>query len=87
MSPSSRQERPLCGRQLGAIVTAREQVAVGVRRHLNRGVAEACLHYLERKLEPAIDAPVDAPGGIEVAEAMEAGIFRLAVGIDTVALR
>jgi hypothetical protein len=34
----------LCGRKLAAVV-ARERMAVGVCRHLNRGVAEPCLHH------------------------------------------
>ena len=69
-------EKRLFGRrQLGAVVAARKQVAVGVRRHLDRGVTEPRLHHLERQLEPAVDAPVDAPGGVEVAEAVQAGIL------------
>src|SRR5262249_25435818 len=81
-SSSPRQERLLCGRQLSAVVSAREQVAVGVRRHLNRGVAEARLPPLERQFESAVEAPVDAPRGVEVPEAVQAGIFRLAVAVD-----
>src|SRR5262249_14301166 len=49
-----------CG-QLGAVVGAREQVAVAIGRHLDRGVPEAALHELEGKLEPTIDTAVDAP--------------------------
>jgi len=64
---SSRQKRPLCGRKFGATVAAREQVTIGVRRHLNRGVAEACLHHFERQFESAVDAAVDAPRGVEMA--------------------
>src|SRR5262245_11098311 len=40
---------------------------------------EPRLHHLERQLEAAIDAPVDAPGGVEVAQAMQAVVFRFAV--------
>src|SRR5262249_10298679 len=36
------------------------------------GMPQAGLHQFERELEPTIDAPVDAPGGIEMAERMPA---------------
>src|SRR6516162_6993247 len=52
--------------ELGAVVTAREQVAVTVRRDLDRGVAQSCLHDLQRKLEAAIGPAIDAPRGVEV---------------------
>ena len=57
-------------------------MAVGVRRHLDRGVTEPRLHQLERQLEPAVDAPVDAPRGIEVAQAVQALVFGAAVLVD-----
>ena len=66
-------------RQFGAIVTARKQVAVAVGRHLDRGVAEPRLHHLERQLEAAIDAAVDAPRRIEVPQAVQAGVLGVAV--------
>ena len=53
-------------------------MAVAVCRHLHRGVTEPGLHHLERQFEPAIDPPVDAPGGIEMPQAVQAGVFRLA---------
>ena len=34
-----------------------EQVAVAVRRHLDRGVTETRLHHLERQLQAAVDTP------------------------------
>ena len=71
----SGQKRLLGRRQLAAVVAARKQVAIGVRRHLDRGVTEPRLHHLERQLEPAVDAPVDAPRGIEMAEACRPGYF------------
>src|SRR5262245_49838012 len=37
------------------------------------------LHELYGKLQPAIGAPIDAPGGIEVPEGMEAGVLGLFV--------
>src|SRR5262249_30427726 len=79
---SSRQECLLGGRKLAAIIAAREQVAVGIRGHLNRGVAKPSLHHLERQLEAAIDAAVDAPRGVEVAQGVQALVFRTAMLID-----
>ena len=46
-------------------------MAITVGRHLNRGVAQAGLHDLERQFEPAVDFPVDAPRRIEVAQRVE----------------
>jgi hypothetical protein len=43
------------------------------------------LHHLWRKLQAVIRTPVDAPRGIEVPQAVQAGIFRLAVLIDNTA--
>ena len=76
------EQHPLCRRQLAAVVTARKQVAVGVGRHLDGGMSEPRLHHLERQLEPAVDAAVDAPGRIEVAQAVEAGILGAAIAVD-----
>src|SRR4051812_33509380 len=78
----SPEERTLRRCKLAAVVAAGEQVAVGVRRHLDRGVTESGLHQLERQFEPAVDAAVDAPRGVEVAEPVQALVFRTAVPID-----
>jgi hypothetical protein len=43
---------------------------------------EPRLHHLERQLESAIDPAIDAPAGVEVPEAVEAGIFGLAIAVD-----
>jgi hypothetical protein len=69
------QECLLGGGQLRTVIAAREQMAVTVRRHLDRGVPQARLHHLERQFEPAIDAAVDAPRRIEVAQAVQAPIL------------
>ena len=69
------EERLFGRRQLGAVVTARKQVAVSVGRHLDGGMSEPRLHDLERQLKPAVDAAVDAPGRIEMAQAVQAGIL------------
>src|SRR5262249_55641601 len=74
---SSRLVHPLRCRQFGTIVTAREQVPVAVGRHLNRAMTKARLHHLEREFEAAIDAPVDAPAGVEMAQRVQAWIFCL----------
>jgi len=55
---------------------------VHVRRHLDRGVAEPGLHHLQRQFEPAVGTAIDAPRGVEVAQAMQAGILRAPVLID-----
>ena|GEM_PF-2561046 len=47
--------------EFAAVVSPREQVAVGVHRHEDRGVAEPLLNHLRRQAEPAIFLPVDAP--------------------------
>src|SRR5262249_27899753 len=75
-------ERPCGRRQLRAIIATREQMPVHIRRHLDRGVAEPCLHHLQRQFEAPVGAPVDAPRSIEVAQAMQAAVFRAAVPID-----
>jgi hypothetical protein len=53
---------------------------LGVCRHLNRGVTEPRLHHLERQLESAVVAAVDAPRGVEVSEAV--GRYTSSLGID-----
>src|SRR5262245_58848929 len=45
-------------------------------------MAEPGLHNLERQLEPAVDAPVNAPGGVEVPQGMQSLVFRPTVLID-----
>src|SRR5215469_13274520 len=45
-------------------------------------MTEPCLHHLERQLEPAVDAPVDAPGSVEVAQAVEARILGSPIAVD-----
>ena len=50
--------------------------------HLARGMTEPGLHQLERQLEAAVDAAVNAPARVEMAQVMQAGIFRLAAGIN-----
>src|SRR5262245_45405871 len=54
---------------------------VHVRRHLDRSVPETGLHHHERQFEPSVGEPVDVPRGVEMAEAVEAGIFGLAVAV------
>src|SRR5262245_49440864 len=83
---SRSQERSFRRRKLRTIIAAREQVAVGVRRHLDRGMTEPRLHDLQRQFEPAVEASVDAPRGVEMAEAVEPGVFRAAVSIDNTGL-
>src|SRR5262249_3410265 len=69
-------------RQLRTIIAARKQVAVAIRRHLDRGVPEAALHQLEWEFEAAIDAPVDAPASIEVAQRMQAAVLGSSPCVD-----
>ena len=57
-------------------------MAVDVGGHLDRGVTEPRLHQLERQFEPAVDAAVDAPRGVEVAQRVQALVFRAAMLID-----
>src|SRR5262245_12930786 len=45
-------------------------------------MAEPRLHYLERQFESTIDAAVDAPGGVEVPQCMQALVFCTAMLID-----
>ena len=47
-------------------------MAVHIGGHLYRCMAEPRLHHLERQFEPAIEAPVDAHEGVEVAERVQA---------------
>src|SRR5215467_10395305 len=71
-------KRLLSCSQLRTIITRWKQVPITVGGHLDRGVTEPGLHQLERKLEPAIDPAVDAPARVEMAQSVQAGIFRLA---------
>src|SRR5262249_8830098 len=77
---SARQQSSLGRRQFRAVITAREQVTVGVGCHLDRGVAEPGLHYFERQFEAAVSTAVDAPRSVEVAQAMQAAVFRPTIG-------
>ena len=54
--------------QLCAVVATREQMAVAIRGHRDRGMAESGLHEPEGQFESAVDATIDAPAGIEMAE-------------------
>ncbi len=45
-------------------------------------MAEPRLHHFHWQFEAAIDAPVDAPRGVEVPQAVEALVFGLAMAID-----
>ena len=45
-------------------------------------MTEAGLHHLQGKFEAAIDTTIDAPRGIEVPQAVQAGVFRLALRRD-----
>ena len=58
-------------------------MAVDVRRHLDGGVPEPRLHHLERQFEAAVDAAVDAPRRVEVPQAVQAGVLRLAAAVTT----
>jgi hypothetical protein len=71
-------KRFLCRLQLGAIVTAGEQVAVHVGRHVDGGMPEAVLHRLERQPKPAILFAVEAPRRVEVPQRVEARVLGLA---------
>jgi hypothetical protein len=61
-------------------------VPIGVRAHLNRSVTEPRLHHLERQFEPAVDAPVDAPRGVEVAQRVQPSVLGVAIGIGDAGL-
>src|SRR5215831_5142660 len=54
-------------------------MAVCVHGHGDGGVAQSLLYDLGRQLQAAIGSPVDAPARIEMAERMEASVFRAAV--------
>jgi hypothetical protein len=68
--------------QLRAIVAARKEMTVAIGRHLDRGVTETALHQLQRKLEAAVDASVDAPRRVEVAQGMKARVLRSTAPIN-----
>src|SRR5262249_61054174 len=54
-------------------------MAVAVRGDLDRGVPKTGRHHLEREFESAVDAAVNAPAGVEVAQRVKA-VFWLAAG-------
>src|SRR5262245_4228324 len=56
-------------------------MAVAVRGDLDRGVPKTGRHHLEREFESAVDAAVNAPAGVEVAQRVKA-VFWLAAGGD-----
>ena len=45
-------------------------------------MSEPFLHHLRRQFQAAIPASIDAPAGEEVTERLQAGILRLALGVD-----
>jgi hypothetical protein len=47
-------------------VAPRKQMPIAIRRDLDRRVPYADLHHLERQLQTAVDAAVDAPRDVEV---------------------
>src|ERR1700733_665129 len=53
-------------------------MAIDVHCHHDRGMSEPLLHDLGRQFLPAVDLPVDAPAGIEVAKRVKA-VFRTPV--------
>jgi len=69
------QERFFSRSKFGAVVTAREQVTVDVRRHLNARMSKAVLNYLERQSQAAVLGAVDAPRGVEVSKRAQAGVL------------
>src|SRR5207248_8407853 len=72
---ASRQERLLCGRQLGTIVTARKQVAVSVQRHHNGCMPEPRLHDFRRQFQTAVLVRIDGPRGVKVPQCMQASVL------------
>ena len=54
---------------------------VGVHGHDNRGMSKSLLHDLGRQALPAAIHRVDAPGRIEVTQRVQAGVFRVTVGV------
>ena len=62
--PETPSQRP----PIGAIVGTREEVAIAVRRHLNRRVPKPRLRRLRGQLQSPVGFPVDAPS-IEVPQA------------------
>ena len=69
-------ERQLGSVDLGAIVAAGEPMPIAVEGHRDRGVPQALLDDLGRQF------PVDAPGGVEVPQHVQAGVFGLALDGD-----
>src|SRR5262245_61909505 len=69
----SRPERGSRGSKFGTAVAATpEQMPVDVHRDRNRGMPKQLLHVLGRKLPPSVRAPVEAPGGEEMPEGVQA---------------
>jgi len=66
------QQCGLSSSQLCRVVTAREQVRIGVHCHRDRPVPHAVLQDLRRQLQAAISLPVNAPRSIEMAQGMKA---------------
>src|SRR5262245_14982762 len=71
------QKRPFGRSKFSAIVTAGEQMAVHIGRHLDTRMPEAVLHDLEGQPQTAILFAVDAPRRIEVPQRVQAGVFGL----------
>src|SRR5207248_1950230 len=74
-APASCQERLLCGRQLGTIVTARKQVAVSVQGYHNGCMPEPRLHDFRRQFQTAVLVRIDAPRGVKVPQCMQASVL------------
>jgi hypothetical protein len=69
-------------RQLVVRIERWEQVPISVGGHRQRRMPESRLHRLERQLQPAIDAPIDAPARVEMPQAVQPLILRAPVLID-----
>src|SRR5205085_369148 len=68
--------------QLAGVVAARKQMAVGVERLSDRGVAKPLLHALRWQSEPAVRLAVDAPGREEMAQRVQSCILGFAFVFD-----
>jgi hypothetical protein len=77
ITASLREQSPLCSRQFFCIIATREEVAVDVHRHYNRGMAEPFLNDLRRQAQATIGNAIDAPRGKEVPQAVHPSIARL----------
>jgi hypothetical protein len=65
-----RHERPLRRRKF-AVIPAGKQVAVPIRRHLNRRMTQTALNQLDRQFQAPVSPAVDAPRGVEMAQRMQ----------------